>query len=186
MREVRCGRVWRWKSGREGKKKRPAQHPPQTTTHPHSASDKASLLAWEALGTAAVATSLATTARGAAAAQAPVAIGVTFAAYVAAAGAAGFTVLLNPLRAIVPPILYGGCGGRAALLYLAAEIVGALIAAGVAPLLAPLTAPETETVGERGGGGGGGGGGGARTAAAASVQDPLLATPAPPTPGYGV
>lgn len=147
------------------------------TSLPSTAAARGAIFVWEALGTAAVATALLTTARGAAAATAPVAVGVTFAVWTAAAASAGVAVLLSPLRAVVPPLLYG-CGARAAPLYLAAQVAGALVAAAVAPALAPATGePAVEAVGEA-----------RRAAGEGAAADPLLGTPAPvtPAPGYGV
>jgi hypothetical protein len=144
---------------------------------PSTAAARGAIFVWEALGTTAVATALLTTARGAAAATAPVAVGVTFAVWTAAAASAGVAVLLSPLRAVVPPLLYG-CGAGAAPLYLAAQVAGALVAAAVAPALAPATGePAVEAVGEA-----------RRAAGEGAAADPLLGTPAPvtPAPGYGV
>lgn len=118
-------------------------------------------LGWEAAATSAVALALLVGQRSGA-----LAVGVTAAVWTAAAGAAGASALLVPGRALAPALLFG-CDWKGAAAHIAAQLVGALVAAAAAPLIAARPADVPRRV-------------------EPMPADPLLATPAPTTPGYDV
>jgi glycerol uptake facilitator-like aquaporin len=128
---------------------------------PHGAAASWAELGWEAAATSSAALALLAGERAGS-----LAVGVAAAVWVAAAGAAGAAVSLVPGRALAPVLLFGcdQAAWKGAAARVAAQCAGAVLAAAVAPLVAARP-PEP-------------GAGVVPTAA-----DPLLATPAPATPG---